>query len=116
MLQLTPQSRLLLAVQPVDFRTGSDGLAALCRQTLAANPWGGAVYVFRNRTGTTRKVLAYAGPGLWLCTKRLSQGRFRWWPTPPTPSVPLSARELPILLWNGFPDRAPMAPEWRAVS
>jgi hypothetical protein len=30
--------------------------------------------------------------------------------------VPLSARELSILLWNGFPDRAQMAPEWRAVS
>ena len=51
MLQLTPQSRIFLAVQPVDFRKGIDGLAALCRQTLSENPLGGAVYVFRNRTG-----------------------------------------------------------------
>jgi len=116
MLQLTPQSRIFLAVQPVDFRKGIDGLAALCRQTLAENPLGGAVYVFRNRTGTTLKLLAYDGQGFWLCTKRLSQGRFRWWPTTTTPSVPLSARELTILLWNGFPDRAQMAPAWRAVS
>jgi transposase len=116
MLQLTPQSRIFLAVQPVDFRKGIDGLAALCRQTLAENPLGGAVYVFRNRTGTTLKLLAYDGQGFWLCTKRLSQGRFRWWPPPTAPSVSLSARELSILLWNGFPDRAQMAPEWRAVS
>ena len=116
MLQLTPQSRIFLAVYPVDFRKGIDGLAALCRQTFAESPLGGAVYVFRNRTGTTLKLLTYDGQGFWLCTKRLSQGRFRWWPTPTTPNVPLSARELSILLWNGFPDRAQMAPEWRTVS
>jgi transposase len=81
MLQLTPQSRIFLAVQPVDFRKGIDGLAALCRQTLGDNPLGGAVYVFRNRAGTTLKLLAYDGQGFWLCTKRLSHGRFHWWPT-----------------------------------
>jgi transposase len=116
MLQLTPQSRIFLAVHPIDCRKGIDGLAALCRQTLAENPLDGAIYVFRNRTGTTLKLLAYDGQGFWLCTKRLSHGRFRWWPTTPTPSVSLSARELTILLWNGFPDRAQMAPAWRAVS
>ena len=116
MRQLTPQSRIFLAVQPVDFRKGIDGLAALCRQTLSANPLGGAVYVFRNRTGTTLKLLASDGQGFWLCTKRLSHGRFHWWPTAAVPSVSLSARELSILLWNGNPDRAQLAPVWRAVS
>jgi transposase len=68
MLQLTSQSRIFLAVQPVDFRKGMDGLAAVCRQVLGDNPLGGAVYVFRNRTGTTLKLLAYDGQGFWLCT------------------------------------------------
>ena len=45
MLQLTPQSRIFLAMQPVDFRKGIDGLAALCRQTLSENPLGGTVSV-----------------------------------------------------------------------
>lgn len=116
MLQLTPQSRIFLAVQPVDFRKGIDGLAALCRQALGENPLGGAVYVFRNRTGTTLKLLAYDGQGFWLCTKRLSQGRFHWWPTRASPSVALSARELSILLWNGNPERAQLAPVWRPVT
>jgi transposase len=116
MLQLTPQSRIFLALEPVDCRKGIDGLAAVCRQALGDNPLGGAVYVFRNRAGTTLKLLLYDGQGFWLCTKRLSQGRFHWWPTAATPSVRLSARELSVLLWNGFPDRAQMAPEWRQVA
>jgi transposase len=115
MLQLPPQSRIFLAVQPVDFRKGIDGLAALCRQVLHENPLGGTVDVFRTRTGTTLKLLAYAGQGFWLCTKRLSQGRFSWWPTAGTPSVMLSAWELTVLLGNGDPDRAQLAPDWRPV-
>ena len=115
-LQLTPQNRIFLALEPVDCRKGIDGLAAVCRQVLGDNPLGGAVYVFRNRTGTTLKLLVYDGQGFWLCTKRLSQGRFPWWPTAATPSVRLSARELTVLLWNGFPERAQMAPEWRQVA
>lgn len=115
MLQLAPQSRSFLAVQPVDFRKGIDSLAALCRQTLGDNPLGGAVYVFRTHTGTTLKLLAYDGQGVWLCTTRLSQGRFHWGPTAATPSVTLSARELSILLWNGNPERAQLAPLWRSL-
>jgi transposase len=115
MLQLTPHSRIFLAVQPVDCRKGIDGLAALCRQTLQENPLDGAVYVFRNRTGTTLKLLAYDGQGFWLCTKRLSQGRFHWWPTTASPRVTLSAQHLSILLWNGHPDRAQLAPDWRPI-
>jgi len=66
MLQLTPQSRIFLATHPVDFRNGIDGLAAMCRQRLGANPLEGAVYVFRNRAGTALKLLLYDGQGYWL--------------------------------------------------
>jgi transposase len=115
MLQLTSQSRIFLAVEPIDGRKGIDRLAAVCRQVLGENPLGGAVYVFRTRTGTTLKLLAYDGQGFWLCTKRLSRGQFAWWPTVTTPSVRLSAWELTILLGNGYPDRAQLAPDWRPV-
>jgi len=43
MLQLTPQSRILLATEPVDFRKGIDGLAAVCRQVLGDHPLSGAL-------------------------------------------------------------------------
>jgi transposase len=65
-LQLTPQSRIFLALEPVDFRKGIDRLAAVCRQALAENPLSGALYVFRNRAGTTLKILCYDGQGYWL--------------------------------------------------
>ena len=55
MLQLTPQTCIFLATEPVDFRKGIDGLAAVCRQALGANPLEGAVYVLRNRSGTALK-------------------------------------------------------------
>jgi transposase len=84
MLQLTPQSRIFVATEPVDFRKGIDGLCAVCRHALGDNPLEGAVYVFRNRAGTALKLLLYDGQGYWLCMKRLSQGRFheksRWVP------------------------------------
>ena len=116
MIQLTPQSRIFLATQPVDFRKGIDGLAAVCRQVLGDNPLEGAVYVFRNRAGTALKLLVYDGQGYWLCLKRLAQGRFTWWPTTTDARVPLSARELIIVLWNGDPERAQMAHDWRRVA
>ncbi len=59
MLQLTPQSRVFLAREPADFRRGIDGLAALCRQQLGEDPMGGAIFVFRNRRGTSLKLLCY---------------------------------------------------------
>jgi transposase len=116
MIQLSPQSRIFLATEPVDFRKGIDGLAAVCRQRLGDNPLAGAVYVFRNRSGTSLKLLLYDGQGYWLCMKRLSQGRFSWWPHSADARVSLSARELIILTWNGNPERAQMAKDWRRVA
>ena len=116
MIQLTPQSRIFLATEPVDFRKGIDGLAAVCRQVLGDNPLEGAVYVFRNRSGTSLKLLLYDGQGYWLCMKRRSKGRFSWWPTSADARVPLSARERIILTWNGNPERAQMAQDWRKVA
>jgi hypothetical protein len=50
------------------------------------------------------------------CRKRLSTGRFAWWPHSAAARVPLSARELLILLWTGDPERAQMARDWRRVA
>jgi len=116
MLQLTPQSRVFLACEPADFRRGIDGLCALCRQQLRQDPFEGAIFVFRNRRGTSLKLLAFDGQGFWLCQKRLSQGRLAWWPTSAGACETLSARELQILLWNGNPKRVELAEDWRQVA
>ena len=49
-----------------------------------------------------------------MMMKRLSQGRFTWWPMTASARVP-SARELLIVLWNGDPKRAQMAHDWRRM-
>jgi transposase len=116
MLQLTPQSRVFVAIEPADFRRGIDGLAALCRQRLGEDPFAGAIFVFRNRRATALKLLCYDGQGFWLCQKRFSQGRLNWWPNSARASQKLSARELQILLWNGNPEDAGMADDWRQVA
>jgi transposase len=81
MIQVTPQMRILVAVEPTDFRRGIDGLARVCKDVLQHDPFSGWVFVFRNRPATALKILVYDGQGFWLCHKRLSSGRFRWWPT-----------------------------------
>jgi transposase len=39
--------RVMVATKPVDFRKGSEGLAALVRETMRLDPFSGVVYVFR---------------------------------------------------------------------
>lgn len=117
MIQITPQMRILLAVEPVDFRKGIDGLAGVCRKTLAQDPFSGYLFVFRNRRATAVKVLVYDGQGYWLCQKRLSQGRFVGWPAGAAgPVEALAAHELQLLLWNGDPKRVRVAPAWRQLT
>lgn len=117
MIQLTPQMRILVAVEPVDFRNGIDGLAQLCRGSLQADPMNGTVFVFSNRRRTAVKVLVYDGQGFWICQKRLSSGRFGWWPPVGAgQSVHLNVHELQALLWNADPTRAPAAPAWRPIA
>ena len=72
MIQVTPQMRILVAVEPVDFRQGIDGLCRLCRQSLSSDPFSGALFVFRNRRATAVKILGYDGQGFWLCQNHQS--------------------------------------------
>ncbi len=116
MIQVTPQMRILLAVEPVDFRKGIDGLACLARAVLKSDPFSGAVFVFRSRSGKALRILLYDSQGFWLCTKRLSRGRFRWWPGRTGEAArTLEAHELQLLLWNGDPERSGAQPPWRRI-
>lgn len=117
MMQLTAQMRILVAIEPVDFRRGIDGLCALCRTTLGSDPFAGTVFVFRSRRGTSIKVLAYDGQGFWLCQKRLSASRFRYWPgRSGEVKRELLAHELQVLLAGGNPAAAQGAPQWRPIA
>lgn len=116
MIQVTPQMRVLVAVAPVDFRRGIDGLASLCRAVLKEEPMSGAVFAFRSRGRKAIKLLVYDGQGFWLCQKRLSAGRFRFWPSGHHTSVALRPHEFHVLLSGGDFSATLAVPVWRAVA
>ena len=116
MLQLVPHMRILVARESLDLRRGIDGTAEGCRRALGEDPHDGTVFVFRGRSGTSVRILVYDGQGFWLMTKRLSQGRFRFWCAPgEQASVTLDAPTLVALLAGGDWTRVSAAPSWRPL-
>ena len=89
--------RVLVATKPVDFRKGADGLAALVRETMGADPFSGAVYVFRAKRTDRIKLVIWDGTGVVLVAKRLEDGEFRW-PKVQDGVIHLSAAQLSALL------------------
>ena len=115
MLALSAQTRVFVAIKAVDFRCGIDRLALLSQTVLEQDPMSGAAFVFRNRSRTAIKILYYDGQGYWLCQKRLSAGRLKWWPSSAADAKQLAVRELNILLCSGNPTQAAMASDWQPV-
>lgn len=114
MFQVTPQMRILVALEAVDGRKGIDSLAQLCREQLEEDPFSGCVFLFRNRRSTTLTLLAYDGQGFWLAKKRLSKGRFRWWPNGNESKRTLEAYQAQLLMAAGNP-LTTAAPIWRPL-
>jgi transposase len=98
MIPITSAHKIFIACQPVDFRSGIDGYAALCRSQLQRNPFSGHCFVFRNKRRTAIKVLLYDGTGFWLCHKRLSKGQFKQWPSHAGQVVCINSQQLCQLL------------------
>lgn len=117
MIQITPHMRVLVAVEPADFRRGIDGLSALCRSELASDPFGGTLFIFRNRRKTAVKCLVFDGQGFWLLHKRMSKSKFTWWPSPMAGqrARPLEAHEVAVLLSGGDPRGVRGAEQWRRI-
>jgi transposase len=116
MIQVSAQTRVLVAVEPIDFRAGIDRLCRVCQAQLSSDPFSGTMFVFRNRQATAVKILFYDGQGYWLCQKRLSSGRFGHWPgRAGSTQHALLAHELQVLLMAGDPEATGAAPQWRPV-
>jgi len=104
MIQLTRHMRILVAIEPADFRKGIQ------------DPFTGTVFVFRNRRATAIKIIGYDGQGFWLCQKRLSKGRFAHWPVNTSERTDvLEAHQLAVLLSGGNPALAQGVESWRPL-
>ena len=89
--------RVMLASRPVDFRKGMDGLAALVREAMGADPFAGTIFVFRSKRADRARLLFWDGSGVVLVTKRLEAGRCCW-PMIADGVVRLTAAQLAALL------------------
>lgn len=88
--------RIVVALDPVDFRKQIDGLAAACEQ-LGEEPLDGTLVLFRNRRRNGLKALIWTHGGFTLAYKRLERGRFKW-PVGEGNKVRMTRAELAALL------------------
>ena len=107
--------RVMVAIRPVDFRKGMDGLAALVKEELKTDPFCGVIYVFRAKRADRIKLVWWDGTGLCLMAKRLESGGFKW-PGIQDGVMRLTAAQLGALLegldWRRVHGgRRPIAPQ-----
>jgi transposase len=76
-LPLPPTVRVFIAVQATDLRKGFDGLAAVTRNVIRADPMSGHLFVFFNRRSDRSKVLYWDRSGWCVFYKRLERGTFK---------------------------------------
>lgn len=69
------QVRVFLYGEPVDMRRSYDGLYAIARHRMPADPLSGHLFAFINRRATQIKVLYFDRSGWCVWAKRLEQGR-----------------------------------------
>jgi len=86
-----------LAVEPLDMRAGTE--SALAR---AVRVFGEArahhAYVFTNRRANRLKVLVHDGIGIWLCARRMHQGRFFWTAAQGEAGIRITSEQLQALV------------------
>src|SRR5215813_12226172 len=98
MIQITPQMKILVAIEAVDGRKGIDSLERLCQEKLETDPFSGCLFLFRSRRGKSIRLLVYDGQGFWLSQNRLSMFRFPWLPSGKQASRTLEVHQAQMLL------------------
>lgn len=110
MLSPGPATKIYLACGVTDMRKSFDGLYALVRGKMDADPLSGHLFAFCNRRRDRIKILYFDGDGLCLFAKRLEKGTFRW-PEGDETSIELSQTQLNLLL-GGIDLRATRRRRW----
>ena len=92
------QTKVYLAVHPVDMRKSFNGLWAETSEVLKEDPFSGALFVFANKRRDRIKILYWDGSGVWVFAKRLEKGRFSWPPGSDVCKLSLTPQALGMLL------------------
>lgn len=113
MIQLTPQSKIFVSLRPIDFRNGITGLKKVCREILHKNPESGVLFLFRNKKNNCIKILTFDGQGFWVAMKRLSKGKYPWWPEGAGVGNDLDYRKVQLII-NAAKD-AEFGEDWKKL-
>ena len=106
--------RILVAIEPIDGRKGIDSLVRLCKERLDEDAFSGCVFIFRCRSSKSIRIICYDGNGFWMAQKRLSEGRFRWWPQADGATAQMRAHQAQTLFAGGN-FNVSSAPDWRPI-
>jgi transposase len=96
-LTLPPSVKIWCATTPTDLRRGPDGLSALVRSQLHADPLSGHLFVFFNRKADRIKVLYWDRDGTCVWYKRLERGCYHY-PPADSGSLELTPGQLQMIL------------------
>ena len=100
MFALPSSVRIYVASEATDLRRGFDGLSALTRSVIGADPMSGHLFVFINRRRNRIKILAWDRTGFLLLYKKLERGTFTIASSPAAGirHVEVDAGELTLML------------------
>jgi len=76
MLRFDGSVRIWLCTELPDMRKSFNGLSALVKHKMKADPLSGQLFVFINRPKTQMKILYFDVSGYAIWNKRLEQGQF----------------------------------------
>ena len=95
-----------LSTQPLDMRAGMDTIMAqVVRAFGYIKPH--CAYLFCNKRGHRMKVLVHDGLGIWLCARRLEQGKFHWAQVHQGETVALSRNLTIMKIWLNYMNHKP---------
>jgi transposase len=97
MLGLGAATRIYVATSSTDMRLGFNGLYALVVGKLQQNPQSGHLFLFANSRRDRMKILFFDSNSLWVCARRMEQGRLHW-PTSEDGRVQLTREEFALLI------------------
>ena len=97
MLNVSGTTRVLVATTPVDLRGSFNRLYSLVVEQLKGDPLSGQSVFIHEPAAQSDQGVYWDGSGLWVCAKRLEQGRFTW-PVSENGQVSLRGEEFSALI------------------